>query len=393
MTPPRVSVVLPVRDAAATVERAARSILDSTLRELELIVIDDGSADNSAAIVRQISDPRLRLVQQDALGVCAAANRGTAEARAPVIARMDADDFSHPARLEKQLSLLHHSGANMVGCRVRIVDALGRAVGSMQRYEQWSPSRTAPVIARMDADDFSHPARLEKQLSLLHDSGADMVGCRVRIVDALGQPVESMQRYEQWSNSLTEPGRIAAMRFVELPIVNPTLLAKREVFELGFRDGAWPEDYDLCLRALGQGHTAAKVPEVLFDWIDSGDRLTRTDERYSPEAFDRCRRAHLLDGPLAGETEVNMWGAGQAGKPWLRWLLAEGFTVRHVVEVSPKKIGTKIHDTPVIADTELPPPDGTPLIIAVGAAGARELIEADVAKKGYVPGIDAWFVC
>ena len=228
MTPPRVSVVLPVRDAAATVERAARSILDSTLRELELIVIDDGSADNSAAIVRQISDPRLRLVQQDALGVCAAANRGTAEARAPVIARMDADDFSHPARLEKQLSLLHDSGADMVGCRVRIVDALGRAVGSMQRYEQWS-------------------------------------------------------------NSLTEPGRIAAMRFVELPIVNPTLLAKREVFELGFRDGAWPEDYDLCLRALGQGHTAAKVPEVLFDWIDSGDRLTRTDERYSPEAFDRCR--------------------------------------------------------------------------------------------------------
>ena len=332
MTPPRVSVVLPVRDAAATVERAARSILDSTLRELELIVIDDGSADNSAAIVRQISDPRLRLVQQDALGVCAAANRGTAEARAPVIARMDADDFSHPARLEKQLSLLHHSGANMVGCRVRIVDALGRAVGSMQRYEQWS-------------------------------------------------------------NSLTEPGRIAAMRFVELPIVNPTLLAKREVFDLGFRDGAWPEDYDLCLRALGQGHTAAKVPEVLFDWIDSGDRLTRTDERYSPEAFDRCRRAHLLDGPLAGKTEVDMWGAGQAGKPWLSWLLSKGFTVRHVVEVSPKKIGTKIHDTPVISDTDLPPPDGTPLIIAVGAAGARELIEADLAQKGYTPGKDAWFVC
>jgi glycosyltransferase involved in cell wall biosynthesis len=246
VTPPRVSVVLPVRDAAATVERAARSILDSTLRELELIIVDDGSTNGSAEVVRQIDDPRLRLVQQDALGVCAAANRGTAEAR-------------------------------------------------------------APVIARMDADDYSHTARLEKQLSLLHDSGADMVGCRVRIVDALGQPVESMQRYEQWSNSLTEPSRIAAMRFVELPIVNPTLMAKREVFELGFRDGAWPEDYDLCLRALGQGRTVAKIPEVLFDWIDSGDRLTRTDERYSPEAFDRCRRAHLLAGPLANKTEVDLW--------------------------------------------------------------------------------------
>ncbi|HJN82161.1 MAG: glycosyltransferase family 2 protein [Verrucomicrobiota bacterium] len=332
MTAPRVSVVLPVRNAATTVERAARSILDSTLREIELIVIDDGSADNSAKVVRQISDPRLRLVQQEPLGVCAAANRGAAEA-------------------------------------------------------------AAPVIARMDADDFSHPARLEKQLSLLCDSGADMVGCQVRIVDALGQAVESMQRYELWSNSLIEPERIAAMRFVELPIVNPTLLARREVFELGFRYGAWPEDYDFCLRALGQGHTAAKVPEVLFDWIDSGDRLTRTDERYSPEAFDRCRRAHILDGPLAGKATVDLWGAGQAGKPWLRWLQAEGFTVRHIVEVSPKKIGTKIHDTPVIADTELPPPDGTPLIIAVGAIGARELIEAEITQKGYTPGKDAWFVC
>ena len=88
-----------------------------------------------------------------------------------------------------------------------------------------------------------------------------------------------------------------------------------------------------------------------------------------------------------------MWGAGQAGKPWLRWLLAEGFTVRCVIEVSPKKIGTKIHDTPVIADTELPPPDGDDQRRAVGAAGARELIEADLAKKGYISGKNAWFVC
>ena len=332
MTTPLVSVVLPVRDAEATVERAARSILDSIVREIELIVIDDGSTDSSAEIVRQINDPRLRLVQQDALGVCSAANCGAAEAR-------------------------------------------------------------APVIARMDADDYSHPARIGKQLSLLHDSGADMVGCQVRVVDVFGQAVESMQRYEQWSNSLTEPSRIAAMRFVELPIVNPTLMVKREVFELGFRKGPWPEDYDLCLRALGQGCTASKVPEMLFDWIDSGGRLTRTDERYSPQAFDRCRRVHLLDGPLAGKAIVDLWGAGQAGKPWLRWLQAEGFTVRHVVEVSPKKIGTNIHGVPVIADTELPLPDGTPLIIAVGAAGARELIEADLVKKGYLPGKDAWFVC
>ena len=107
MSPPTLSVVLPARNAAATIGRAARSILDSTHRELELIIIDDGSTDDTAEVIRQIDDPRLRLIQQEPGGVCAAANRGTNEARAPVIARMDADDFSHPKRLEKQLSLIH----------------------------------------------------------------------------------------------------------------------------------------------------------------------------------------------------------------------------------------------------------------------------------------------
>ena len=119
MSAPTISVVLPARNAAATIERAARSILDSTHRELELIIIDDGSTDDTAEVIRQIDDPRLRLIQQELGGVCAAANRGTNEARAPVIARMDADDFSHPKRLEKQLDFLRQSNVNMVGCRVR----------------------------------------------------------------------------------------------------------------------------------------------------------------------------------------------------------------------------------------------------------------------------------
>ncbi|HAL05212.1 MAG TPA: glycosyltransferase family 2 protein, partial [Verrucomicrobiales bacterium] len=77
MSPPTLSVVLPARNAAATIERATRSILGSTHRELELIIIDDGSTDGTAEVIRQIDDPRLRLIQQEPGGVCAAANRGT----------------------------------------------------------------------------------------------------------------------------------------------------------------------------------------------------------------------------------------------------------------------------------------------------------------------------
>ena len=332
MTAPLISVVLPVRDAAKTVERAARSILQSSFKEIELVVIDDGSTDGSPEIIRKITDSRLRLFQQEKEGICAAANRGTAEAH-------------------------------------------------------------APIIARMDADDFSHPTRLEKEFELLHRNNFDIVGCQAKIIGIHGKSVESMQRYESWSNSLTETDQIAAMRFVELPIINPTLMAKREFFELGYRQGDWPEDYDLCLRALNKNLRAAKVKEVLLDWIDSNNRLTRKDARYSVKAFDHCRRTHLIKGPLKGVKEVDLWGAGQTGKRWLRWLQDKGFQVRRIIEVSPKKIGTKIHEVPVISSNDLPAPEGAPLIIAVGAAGARELIEAELIKKGYDLGENAWFVC
>ena len=87
------------------------------------------------------------------------------------------------------------------------------------------------------------------------------------------------------------------------------------MFELGYRHGDWPEDYDLCLRSLGKNLKAAKVKKVLLDWIDSSNRLTRKDARYSPKAFDHCRRTHLIEGPLKDVKEVVLWVAGKTGKP------------------------------------------------------------------------------
>ena len=88
MPAPLISVVLPVRNAAKTIERAIRSILKSSFKQIELIVIDDGSTDGSPEIINSIIDPRLHLFHQGQEGICAAANRGTAEAHAPIIARM-----------------------------------------------------------------------------------------------------------------------------------------------------------------------------------------------------------------------------------------------------------------------------------------------------------------
>ena len=329
---PSVSVVLPVFNGVRTIGRAVRSILDQTLRDIELIVVDDGSTDGTFDVLQGIRDPRLRAVSRPHRGVVEAANTGT-----------------------------------------ELADA--------------------PLIARMDADDYAYPERLERQQQLLFDEALDVVGCQVRIVNESDAPISSMVRYQRWINDETATrSQIMAFRFVEFPLVNPTLLARRRYFELGFVQGDFPEDYDLMLRAAELGMRFGKVPVVLLDWMDHSSGLTRSDLRYSPIAFFRCRQLHLLSGPLRGTREVDVWGVGKTGNPWIRTLLDSGIAIRRAFDISDRKIGTTIHGVPVSHPHDLPTTDGTPLIVAVGAQGAREIILPQIQACGYVAGHDAWFV-
>ena len=326
-----VSVVMPVFNAQNTVRRAVISMLNQTLLPVELIVVDDGSTDQTVQVLNSLNDDRVILVQRSHQGVAAAANAGTELAKSPLIARMDADDFSHPERLEKQVSQL-------------------------QRCE------------------------------------LDVVGCQVRITDDHGRPSSALGRYAKWINDETASSdTIAALRFVELPIVNPTILGRREYFELGFRDNGMPEDYDLMLRAAARGMNFGKVAETLFDWTDSSERLTRTHENFSDAAFMRCRREHLLAGPLSGLKYVDLWGVGKAGKPWLRWLRQNGIRVRRAYDIDPRKINTMIHSAEVHDPANLLY-DGTTMLVAVGADKARQTIWPQLVNCGFTPGVDAWFV-
>jgi glycosyltransferase involved in cell wall biosynthesis len=127
----RVSVLLPVRDGARFLREALDSVLGQTLEEFEVVAVDDGSTDETAAILAEASDERLRVVRQEPLGLVAALSRGIAEARAPYLARMDADDVSLPHRLERQLeALADDERLALVGCAVETIDAAGRVTGS-----------------------------------------------------------------------------------------------------------------------------------------------------------------------------------------------------------------------------------------------------------------------
>lgn len=125
---PPLSVVLPVYNGERFLEEAVASVLGQTFADFELIIIDDGSTDSSGAIAARYAaaDPRVRLVQQPNRGLVATLNRGLDLARAPLVARMDADDICLPRRFEVQVPRFEsRPKLAVVGGFTEIIDAEG----------------------------------------------------------------------------------------------------------------------------------------------------------------------------------------------------------------------------------------------------------------------------
>ena len=151
---PAVSVVMPVYNAGRWLRDAVESVLRQTLASLELVAIDDGSTDGSTQLLEQAAraDDRVRVIRQSHQGVVEAMNRGLAESRAPLIARLDADDLAHQTRLARQAEFLERRpDVGLVGAWAIEIDELGRARG--RRTPETEPRalktllrRTNPII-------------------------------------------------------------------------------------------------------------------------------------------------------------------------------------------------------------------------------------------------------
>ncbi|NOJ47687.1 glycosyltransferase family 2 protein [Bradyrhizobium archetypum] len=122
-----VSCVLPVFNGANFLGEAIRSVLDQTFSDFELIVVDDGSTDNSAEIAASFQDSRITILKRTNAGIVAALNAGLQVARGKYIARMDADDISVPNRFEKQVEYLElHPACVLVGGLAQGFDEQGK---------------------------------------------------------------------------------------------------------------------------------------------------------------------------------------------------------------------------------------------------------------------------
>jgi glycosyltransferase involved in cell wall biosynthesis len=328
---PTVSVVLPVRNGGPFLAAAVESILDSTFRDLELLIVDDHSDDGAIDRLNR-ADARLRFLTNPDKGLTSAINHGLEQAEGRFIARMDSDDISLPGRFEAQL-----------------------------RYLETNPA-------------------------------VDIAGGRVELFS--DQPLGGgYQRYQRWLNQCISPDQIHREIFIESPIPHPTVLFRRDAIERlkGYRDPDWPEDYDLFLRADALGMRMGKPQEVILKWREHGQRLTHTDSRYRIERFQAAKAHFLVQNRLQGRPVV-IWGAGPTGRTLNDLLVSEGAEIRGFLEVHPRRIGGTKRDRPVWPIEQVDQLSNELVLVAVGAAGARTKIREWMDQRGKQQEQDYLFV-
>ncbi len=326
---PRISVILPFRNAESTLRSAVLSILSQTLTNFEVLLVDNGSTDESPIIARQLArqDTRIRLLREECSGVVPALNTGLTHAKAPYIARMDADDIAYLDRLVTQLQYLEdHSDIGLVATQ------------------------------------------------------ADYGGA---------QEAKGLRAYLDWCNQLISQEQISLNRFVDAPLVHPTVMFRKRLVDDygGYHEGDFPEDFELWLRWMEAGVRFSKIDTPLLRWQDHPQRLTRCSERYRPEAFYSIKAVYLnrwLQQHNPFYPELVVWGAGRKSRQRTALLEAEGSRIAAYIDIKPGKTST----CPCIHYQDIAPP-GTYFVVSyVANQGQREKIRKFLLSKGYREGIN-----
>jgi hypothetical protein len=176
----------------------------------------------------------------------------------------------------------------------------------------------APLLARHDADDLSHRDRLALQVeALCRDPGLAVVGARLRLFPAAGSGV-GMRRWAEWHNALLDHESMARELLVDSPLAHGTALLRRDWLERvgGWQERGWAEDLDLWARLLEAGARFAKLPRVLYAWRQHPGSATRQDPRYARARMTELKCGVLARTLLAGARTAQVIGVGTSLAHW-----------------------------------------------------------------------------
>lgn len=326
---PAISVLLPFRNAGNALDAAIASIVQQSFTDIELLLIDNASSKEDQAIARKwaAQDPRVRLLQEAEIGIAHALSTGLAQAQGRYIARMDADDISHPDRFAKQYAYMEaHPEIGVLGTRTAFATTVERNNG--------------------------------------------------------------MRWFVQWQNGILTPHEHYIKRFVDAPLAHPTVLFRRELVERygGYSTQPLPEDHELWLRWMDARVSFAKLPEELLTWNDHARRLSRTHPNYSTEAFFRTKvkwLAKWLRRKLDGRPVII---AGTSGICQRRAALleAEGIAIHAFTDVRTREVPGYAF----IPHDQLPPSDEAFIVSMISQRGSGDRIAVFLASRGLVEGQD-----
>ena len=302
MTAPRVTVLMPVYNAALHLREAIDSILSQTFQDFKFLILDDGSTDDSAAIVRSYADPHIEFVRNERnLKLTATLNRGLDLAAGEYVARMDADDISLPERLAKQTAFLDTNP------QVGIVGVWAQAFGEA-RFKIPHPADPERIQAKLLFDSaLIHPAVMMRRASL------DMHGLRYA-------PLGHFEDYELWQR---------AARVFPLANIPEYLFRYRVSGGSAFFGAGWDaqrEAYARIDRAalpfLGIKPTQAELDIHTSLRRPSGDCRSEA-EAWLLKLASANRRAGYYDSLAFAEMLHERWLLAcyhAPGQPFARWL-------------------------------------------------------------------------
>lgn len=327
----KVSVLLPFLNAAPTLEQALLSVLHQEFDDFEIVLVNNGSTDNSVNIVRKFTElgDRIKLIDEPVRGISKALNTGLDHCRGEYIARMDADDISLPGRLKFQSEYLDkHPETGLISGLVNYISSLSNN--------------------------------------------------------------EGMFNYVQYLNSLVTSEDIFHLRFVESPFAHPSVMFRKSLISRfgKYNEESIPEDYELWLRWFSKGVIMEKLPVAVLNWHDHPDRASRSQDNYSREAFSRIRMKYLLEylnGSLNPEKKFFIWGGGKLSRKKADFLIASGIRVDGYIDVDP---GRKIPGHEVIHYLNLPPPGDSFIVSLVSNRGKYLEIAKFLNSRGYTNGSD-----
>ncbi|MGV3637288.1 MAG: glycosyltransferase family 2 protein [Flavobacteriales bacterium] len=323
------SILLPFHNAAGTLEAAVASLVAQTYTDWELLLIDNASTDESASIARRWAgrETRIRVLAEPSIGIAHALNAGLAHATGNYVARMDADDISHPSRIAEQVDYIDtHPGIGVLGTRTVFASSVQESRG--------------------------------------------------------------MQAFVEWQNNILSPHDHYVKRFVDAPLAHPTVLFRRELVDRfgSYATGPLPEDHELWLRWMDAGVRFAKLPSALLTWNDHPTRLSRSHPNYSVEAFFATKvqwLAKWLHRSLNGRPVI-VAGTSLLCQERAMLLEAAGFTIHAYTDVKVRVLPGRHF----IAHDQLPPAGEAFIVSFISQRGTGDRIAMYFAGLGLVEGVD-----